>query len=451
MPYGFVDMATKAEADLAISKLNGSMFEGSKIVVQYSDHSSRPKPSPLKHDDPRLVAVWPWLKNYSGLAIPLQTAAETFVNGERISPADKEMLIVMGILPSNKTDSDRWKALQGMIQSLIHSDREQKGVRLFVSHLSPVTTDNTLKTHFLTCGIVLRAEHMKKDGNLIPSGIVTMATKKEADEAIAHLNGSIVDGNRINVRLWSDAPPSPVIFNNPRLVAVWPELRNASLVSSSLNAALTPFLNRQPITHEEEKNLMDLVCCQIEKRTKRSGMSCRWPFARRAGIVPLLLLLLLPSYSSSYSSFTSYSAFSSSFSCSLHGPLPPPHFHQYTRRSLSPPVPPSSDVTLRISNLSSTVTTDQLLLLFSPYGAVLHIFLRIDSSQPAGSGFVTMGSLEEASNAIAHLNRLKVGGKQIRVELDSSKHTSTTPRPLPVVTVRVCMIVPGSCSAKGEG
>jgi RNA recognition motif-containing protein len=72
---------------------------------------------------------------------------------------------------------------------------------------------------------------------------------------------------------------------------------------------------------------------------------------------------------------------------------------------------------LYIGNLSFQVTTESLREAFTPYGEVtdVHVVTDRDSGQSRGFGFVTMGSDQEAKNAMSSLDGSMIDGRALRV------------------------------------
>jgi RNA recognition motif-containing protein len=72
---------------------------------------------------------------------------------------------------------------------------------------------------------------------------------------------------------------------------------------------------------------------------------------------------------------------------------------------------------LYVGNLSFQATTETLRSAFAGIGEVVdvHIVTDRESGQSRGFGFVTMGSAQEAQNAIAQLNGTLIEGRPIRV------------------------------------
>jgi RNA recognition motif-containing protein len=72
---------------------------------------------------------------------------------------------------------------------------------------------------------------------------------------------------------------------------------------------------------------------------------------------------------------------------------------------------------LYVGNLSFQATTETLRTAFASLGEVVdvHIVTDRESGQSRGFGFVTMGSAQEAQNAIAQLNGTMIEGRPVRV------------------------------------
>jgi RNA recognition motif-containing protein len=72
---------------------------------------------------------------------------------------------------------------------------------------------------------------------------------------------------------------------------------------------------------------------------------------------------------------------------------------------------------LYVGNLSFQATTETLRSAFASLGEVVdvHIVTDRESGQSRGFGFVTMGTAQEAQNAIAQLNGTLIEGRPIRV------------------------------------
>ncbi len=80
-----------------------------------------------------------------------------------------------------------------------------------------------------------------------------------------------------------------------------------------------------------------------------------------------------------------------------------------------------------VSNLSDSVTQEELKNLFAPYGNVESVYLVKDkhTGMPSGSGYVMMPSDEEAEQAIAGLEGTEHEGQTLRVvRADSSDFPS---------------------------
>ncbi|MBX3233451.1 MAG: RNA-binding protein [Labilithrix sp.] len=75
--------------------------------------------------------------------------------------------------------------------------------RLYVGNLSYDTDKNALQTAFAECGVVTDT-HVVMDrdtGRARGFGFVTMSTEAEAQNAIAKMNGSMLDGRSLRVNL----------------------------------------------------------------------------------------------------------------------------------------------------------------------------------------------------------------------------------------------------------
>ena len=72
---------------------------------------------------------------------------------------------------------------------------------------------------------------------------------------------------------------------------------------------------------------------------------------------------------------------------------------------------------LFVGNLAFSTTENELRDLFSAHGTVSEVFVAMDkfTGRPRGFAFVTMGSAEEASAAIAAVNGTNVGGRDLAV------------------------------------
>src|SRR3954451_18205389 len=72
---------------------------------------------------------------------------------------------------------------------------------------------------------------------------------------------------------------------------------------------------------------------------------------------------------------------------------------------------------LYVGNLAFQATTESLRSAFASIGEVVdvHIVTDRDSGQSRGFGFVTMGSAQEAANAIAQMNGAMLDGRSLRV------------------------------------
>jgi hypothetical protein len=76
-----------------------------------------------------------------------------------------------------------------------------------------------------------------------------------------------------------------------------------------------------------------------------------------------------------------------------------------------------------VGNLSWNTTDDALRQAFSPFGQVLDsIVMRDrDTGRSRGFGFVTYGSTDEASAAIAALNEQELDGRRVKVNLANAR------------------------------
>ncbi len=72
---------------------------------------------------------------------------------------------------------------------------------------------------------------------------------------------------------------------------------------------------------------------------------------------------------------------------------------------------------LYVGNLPFSATTDTLRQAFASSGEVtdVHVVTDRESGQSRGFGFVTMGSAQEAANAIAAMNGANLDGRALRV------------------------------------
>ena len=72
---------------------------------------------------------------------------------------------------------------------------------------------------------------------------------------------------------------------------------------------------------------------------------------------------------------------------------------------------------LYVGNLSYSITESELRALFEECGTVQELVLITDkpTGRPKGFGFVTMGTQEEADQAISQLNGKMVGGREMKV------------------------------------
>lgn len=74
---------------------------------------------------------------------------------------------------------------------------------------------------------------------------------------------------------------------------------------------------------------------------------------------------------------------------------------------------------LFVGNLSFNTTENRLQDAFASHGAVLEAKLMMDrtSGRPRGFGFVTMGTPEEAQNAMNALNGANLDGRDLTVNI----------------------------------
>ena len=72
---------------------------------------------------------------------------------------------------------------------------------------------------------------------------------------------------------------------------------------------------------------------------------------------------------------------------------------------------------LYVGNLSFNSTSESIRAAFAETGEVtdVHIVTDRDSGQSRGFGFVTMGTAQEAANAIAQMNGAMLDGRSLRV------------------------------------
>ncbi len=72
---------------------------------------------------------------------------------------------------------------------------------------------------------------------------------------------------------------------------------------------------------------------------------------------------------------------------------------------------------LFVGNLAFSTTENELRDIFSAHGNVVEVFVAMDkfTGRPRGFAFVTMGSAEEATAAIAAVNGTNVGGRDLAV------------------------------------
>ena len=81
---------------------------------------------------------------------------------------------------------------------------------------------------------------------------------------------------------------------------------------------------------------------------------------------------------------------------------------------------------LFVGGIPFSTTSDTLRTLFEPSGTVLSadIVMDRDTGRSRGFGFVEMETEQEAKQAVAKLNGHEVNGRQIRVELSTTKSGS---------------------------
>jgi RNA recognition motif-containing protein len=79
---------------------------------------------------------------------------------------------------------------------------------------------------------------------------------------------------------------------------------------------------------------------------------------------------------------------------------------------------------LFVFHLPQEVKEDQLAQLFSPFGKVLSAHVASDpvTQQSRGYGFVNMSTVQEANNAIYHLNGYRYNGKYLKVAFKQKRH-----------------------------
>ncbi|XP_013586385.1 PREDICTED: 31 kDa ribonucleoprotein, chloroplastic isoform X2 [Brassica oleracea var. oleracea] len=76
---------------------------------------------------------------------------------------------------------------------------------------------------------------------------------------------------------------------------------------------------------------------------------------------------------------------------------------------------------LYVCNIPRSYDIAQLLEMFQPFGTVI----SVESGESRGSGFVTMGSINSAKNAIASLDMKEVGGREMRVRYSVEMNPGT--------------------------
>lgn len=75
------------------------------------------------------------------------------------------------------------------------------GQRVYVGNLSWGVTWQMLKDHMRAAGDVLRVDVLEAGGRSKGCAVVTFASAADADEAVARLNDSVLDGRTIFVRM----------------------------------------------------------------------------------------------------------------------------------------------------------------------------------------------------------------------------------------------------------
>jgi len=82
---------------------------------------------------------------------------------------------------------------------------------------------------------------------------------------------------------------------------------------------------------------------------------------------------------------------------------------------------------LFVGNISFNTTENDLQDAFSAHGTVVEANLMMDraTGRPRGFGFITMGSAEEAQNAITALNGTQLGDRSITVNEARPKEART--------------------------
>ncbi|CAN6876516.1 unnamed protein product [Brassica oleracea var. botrytis] len=82
---------------------------------------------------------------------------------------------------------------------------------------------------------------------------------------------------------------------------------------------------------------------------------------------------------------------------------------------------------LYVCNIPRSYDIAQLLEMFQPFGTVISVEVSRNpqSGESRGSGFVTMGSINSAKNAIASLDMKEVGGREMRVRYSVEMNPGT--------------------------
>ncbi len=96
-----------------------------------------------------------------------------------------------------------------------------------------------------------------------------------------------------------------------------------------------------------------------------------------------------------------------------------------------------------VDNLAAATTENDLMDLFSPYGNVVEVSIRLDRAnhRPRGFGFVTMATPEGARSAIQALNGKAIGTCTLTASEawpHEEHNSSSNGRPGPKVPARPC-------------
>ncbi|CAE8616326.1 unnamed protein product [Polarella glacialis] len=112
------------------------------------------------------------------------------------------------------------RELRGSVLLLEPDSRSQDGSKVMISNLPAGIEWQELKDHFTQIGEVAYA-------GIFGPGEVRMSTAEEAAEAIAHLDGSVIDGQAISVRLdFASKDGSKLIVENLPPTCQWQELKD---------------------------------------------------------------------------------------------------------------------------------------------------------------------------------------------------------------------------------